>query len=382
MSTSPLTRRYDLDWLRVIAFGLLIFYHIGMFYVEWGWHVKSQYSSSDAHWLMRLLNPWRLSLLFFISGIAFRFFTDKKSTIHATAIRSYRLFLPIFFGMAVIVMPQAYYQLQYQNEIGMGMLEFWKIYLVGSEDYSVSIPTWNHLWYVVYLFVYGLFLAPLLTILKRFVNPVVERAIEVCFGYWISVLILVPIPFLIIRFTLTPHFPTTHDLVSDWANHANSLVFFFLGYFFAKNQTFWRAIDKALPTCLVSSLVLASVLTLVWLDWDTFSTTAPQWQLELARAGRVLYAWFVIAALLGLAQRFLNQKSKILTYLNRAIFPYYILHQTLIVIAGFHLTQLNLGAWTEFLSLLLITVFGCAAIEFLIRKTVILRPFLGLKFRS
>jgi glucans biosynthesis protein C len=27
------TRRYDLDWLRVIAFLLLIFYHIGMFYV-------------------------------------------------------------------------------------------------------------------------------------------------------------------------------------------------------------------------------------------------------------------------------------------------------------------------------------------------------------
>ena len=34
------TRRYDLDWLRVIAFGLLIFYHIGMFYVSWDFHVK------------------------------------------------------------------------------------------------------------------------------------------------------------------------------------------------------------------------------------------------------------------------------------------------------------------------------------------------------
>lgn len=35
------TRRYDLDWLRIIAFGLLIFYHIGMFYVSWDFHVKS-----------------------------------------------------------------------------------------------------------------------------------------------------------------------------------------------------------------------------------------------------------------------------------------------------------------------------------------------------
>ena len=35
------TRRHDLDWLRIIAFLLLIFYHIGMFYVPWEWHVKA-----------------------------------------------------------------------------------------------------------------------------------------------------------------------------------------------------------------------------------------------------------------------------------------------------------------------------------------------------
>ncbi len=26
-------RRHDLDWLRIIAFGLLVLYHVGMFYV-------------------------------------------------------------------------------------------------------------------------------------------------------------------------------------------------------------------------------------------------------------------------------------------------------------------------------------------------------------
>lgn len=45
MNTMTSTRRYDLDWLRVIAFGLLIFYHVGMYYVTWGWHVKSPYES-------------------------------------------------------------------------------------------------------------------------------------------------------------------------------------------------------------------------------------------------------------------------------------------------------------------------------------------------
>ena len=66
-------RRYDLDWLRIIAFGLLIFYHTGMFYVTWGWHVKSVHVGTGAEWAMMLLNPWRLALLFFISGVALRF---------------------------------------------------------------------------------------------------------------------------------------------------------------------------------------------------------------------------------------------------------------------------------------------------------------------
>ena len=34
-------RRHDIDALRVCAFGLLILFHIGMFYVPWDWHVKS-----------------------------------------------------------------------------------------------------------------------------------------------------------------------------------------------------------------------------------------------------------------------------------------------------------------------------------------------------
>ncbi len=34
-------RRYDLDWLRVCAFGLLILYHVGMVFVPWDFHIKT-----------------------------------------------------------------------------------------------------------------------------------------------------------------------------------------------------------------------------------------------------------------------------------------------------------------------------------------------------
>src|SRR5690554_3056190 len=68
------TRRHDIDALRVIAFGLLILYHVGMFYVaDWGWHIKSAYLAEWLQHPMLLLNRWRMSLLFLVSGLAVNF---------------------------------------------------------------------------------------------------------------------------------------------------------------------------------------------------------------------------------------------------------------------------------------------------------------------
>ena len=38
-------RRYDLDWIRICAFGVLVLYHVGMYYVTWDWHVNSPHAS-------------------------------------------------------------------------------------------------------------------------------------------------------------------------------------------------------------------------------------------------------------------------------------------------------------------------------------------------
>src|SRR5690606_30857762 len=116
ISVPQSTRRHDLDWLRVFAFGALIFYHIGMFYVTWGWHVKSDHASPFLEPAMSLLNPWRLALLFFISGVALRFAADARGFKALLPKRGARLFVPLAFGMLVLVVPQAYFELCYKGE--------------------------------------------------------------------------------------------------------------------------------------------------------------------------------------------------------------------------------------------------------------------------
>ena len=71
-------RRYDLDWLRIFAFGVLILYHVGMFYVTWDWYLKSRYSSAFLEPIMGL-TAGRLALLFFISGAALRLAMDRRA---------------------------------------------------------------------------------------------------------------------------------------------------------------------------------------------------------------------------------------------------------------------------------------------------------------
>ncbi|MEM7081748.1 MAG: acyltransferase family protein [Pseudomonadota bacterium] len=353
MNVPVTTRRYDLDWLRVIAFSLLILYHVGMFYVEWDWHIKSQYSSAAAHPLMLTLNPWRLALLFFISGVAIRFATDTLASRRQFALtRLSRLGLPILGGLFFVVVPQAYFQLVQAGEIEPGFAGFYPQYLSGG--FSIITPTWNHLWYVVYLLVYILIVLALLPILQALANGPVMRFVS-----WLSaarwrLLLLVPIPFIAVAFALSPRFPTTHALVDDWAHHGHRFTIFMIGYFVAKHTDFWRGIDRLLPTS-------ALVFLLLWVVWIV--EPVPEWLRPVAgqvyTVVEIVYAWASITLLLGLAQRYLAFDRPILRYLTGAVFCYYILHQTITIAVGYWLTPWSLGVWFEFALVLLATIVGC-----------------------
>jgi glucan biosynthesis protein C len=108
-TTHDLTaRRYDLDWVRIGAFLLLILYHVGMYYVTWDWHVKSPHASTAIEALMPLTSPWRLSLLFLVSGVATGYLLERQGVPKFLGRRSVRLLVPLVFGMLVIVPPQSY----------------------------------------------------------------------------------------------------------------------------------------------------------------------------------------------------------------------------------------------------------------------------------
>ena len=151
----PGPRHYGLDWLRIAAFGLLIFYHIGMVFSPWRWVIKAPVL---VDWLtvpMALLTPWRLPLLFAVSGYASRRLYEKSGSVRAfLASRNKRLLIPLAFGMVAIAPIEVWVRAQ-EGGYAQSLGHFWAVdYWRWGRFFGVDLPSWEHLWFVAYLWAY------------------------------------------------------------------------------------------------------------------------------------------------------------------------------------------------------------------------------------
>ena len=321
-------RRYDLDWVRVAAFFLLVLYHVGMYYVSWDWHVKSPHASETLEPLMMLTSPWRLSLLFLVSGVATAFLFGKRPAAFIGQ-RSWRLLLPLIFGMMVIVTPQVYYEVVENLPGGYrdGYLAFWGRYLQGDPTFCrdgdcLDVPTWNHLWFVAYLWIYTV------------------------------------IAWALLRFT-----PGAMDRVGGWLERRMSGI----------GVLVW-------PALVIAATGYGFIVWYFYFSGYSDDATPPPDALRMLQ--RVIWAvfqWTAIAAIFGFVRGIALTDSPALRYLREAVFPVYILHQTIIVILAHNAQPLGLRPLVEG-PLLVLATFGLSFAGFeLVRRVRWLRPLFGLK---
>ncbi|MFN7055862.1 MAG: acyltransferase family protein [Hyphomonas sp.] len=370
-------RRYDLDWLRIAAFALLTLYHCGMFYVSWDWHVKSSRASPLIEPLMLLANPWRLGLLFLISGAATRFMADKMPALPFLGARMRRLWPPLLLAIFVIVPPQSYYEIVEALGPGSPALEgFYQNYVTGTgawcdADGCLATPTYNHMWFVAYLILYTLALVTILPLLRRLPGQAMARLLS---GPGIF---LVPWLFLFLaRAWLFPIFGQTHDFREDWYLHTVYFGLFLLGFGIAKHQPFFEAAVRLRWPML--SLALSSWAIIQ--TWYTLRSDVPaDWELVFFRGIREAQAWSAMLAALGFFHRhFRDRDTPLRRTLSAAIFPFYLIHQTLIVIAGHYLDRLGLPIVIEAGVLIGLTALGCWLFYETGRRAGPLRIWIGL----
>ena len=377
MQTHPAPQRlYFLDWLRIGAFALLVLYHVGMYYVTWTWHVKSPDAGAALEPFMRLSSPWRLSLLFLISGAATSFMLLRDgATARWFGGRSKRLLLPLLFGMALIVPPQSYFEVVQQHGYAGSYLDFMRLYFTGYGGFCkgasncLVLPTWNHLWFVAYLFVYTALLWLLLRSWPRALDVIAAALARVLRGaawLWAPIALLA-----LLRIALLDRYPPTHALFGDWYLHAIYLGVFVVGAAWARDAHAWQRCAELRWPALLLALLAWGAMALVTLG-------APVWAPWPGRVAFAAMQWSAIVAAIGFARVHLNRDHRWRATLAESVFPVYIAHQTLIVLFAVGLRPLHWMPAIEGPMLAALTLATSFGVYLAVRRVPALRTVFGL----
>ena len=93
-----------------------------------------------------------------------------------------------------------------------------------------------------------------------------------------------------------------------------------------------------------------------------------------------VHIWCLILAILGFAKKHLNFSNRFLQYANQAVYPFYILHQTLIVVMGYFVVQLQIPLFIKMI-LLIVLCFATLVViyHWMIKPFILTRVLYGLK---
>lgn len=345
-----LPRRYDVDWLRVLALGLLIVFHVTLTFQPWaaatGFPQNEQLLEELVPFLS-LVAVWRIPILFLISGMGVGFAMQRRDWKELLKDRTVRILVPYLFGVALlgpvlgVALPHLGWEAEYTLQFG-------------------------HLWFLLNIFLYVLWLIGLLIYLKdnpdnaffRFVSRVIR---------WPLGPFLLAVPLVVEAWLVNPEFYSVYvDTAHGWLL---GLICFFTGFVLVSVQeAFWPAVARIRWAALAVAASLYLVRLLVF-------------DLQNEPSGLTAFesmSWML--AILGFGSRHLNRPSRSLARLSRAVYPVYIVHMPVQFAAAYLVLPLSLPAPVK-LILLLVGTFGISFFlyEYVLRRLKWIRPLFGMK---
>lgn len=372
------SRRHDIDALRFLVFSLLIVYHTAMLYLAGAdFHMKSSYLTETLHFPMVFINRWRMEIVFIISGVSCAMMTQTSGGAFLWR-RVQRLLLPLAFGLLVIIPVQPYCEGVSNGLVAPGYGQFLLDYFghhawpAGAFTGWKTSFTWNHLWYLVYLLLYTIVLVALQPLLIKM------RPLFTGLRGWRLLVLPALLPLAATVF-LKLRYPETHALVKDWYAHAIYFTMFVYGWWLSNDKGLWQELARLRW----HALLLAPCAFAVYLGFDlVHSEDLLTWASSGSWPMRNLYMWLAICAILGWSHTLLNRPYTWLAWARQAVYPWYILHQSAIVLLAYWLVPLKLGPVIEPILILAGTVAICWGLtSLLISKVHWLRPCFGLPAR-
>ena len=360
--------RYEfLDWLRVIAIFVLFFFHTGMLFVGWGFHIQNTEIIEGLQLPMDISHRLRMPLLFVIAGAGLWYASRRRTAGQVLKERTLRLLLPLLFGMLVIVPPQVYVERLFRDQWEGGYLQFYVERVLQFQPYPQGDFSWHHLWFIAYLFVYVPLLLPLVTWARR-----TQMTLKP--GVWIVALSL---PLGLNEAVLKPLYPESHDLINDWYLFNHYLLLTAYGLILARLANAWDWLAQSRNRLLAGSLAVTFVvLGLLETGLVRRDTAGDAFLANM-------FTWMWLLTVLAYGRRSLSFDNRFLRWAREASYPFYILHQTFILIVAYWVIAMPWSAWVKFWCVLIATFALCAlTYEGLVRRVNVLRLMFGMKTRE
>ena len=412
-------RRYDIDWLRVILFGLLIPFHvaIGVYWSTYGEDINPNitddpddrkeiaeegndytYDSVDPtsmflHWM----HQWRLAALFMISGMGTAFAFKRRSCKTFLTERLQRLLVPMFFGMWTvgfaggIITGSADLE---GNTVFDTLIAF--ILHVFLTSFVFWVPLFGkiialgHLWFLWNLFLYSLLCVPIFHIVQKNVDGTLATALRSIFTirFGLGIFILFPTLLAITELMFKPWFPGFIGIGYEWVWY---LAFFLFGYIcIISRDRYYEFLDTNRKAITLVTMLLTIAFVIIrlqqhedgvpymdggWIEQGIFHN-------EMTVLGCFIHsfhAWFWCLTIFAWGSHLLNKKSSSLTYLNQGVYPFYIVHMP-ITFAGLKIAkELNFTGIPAVIAGCLIVIIGCYIVFEGVSRTRITRYLFGIK---
>jgi len=413
--TTVKIRRYDIDWLRVILFGLLIPFHvaIGVYWSTYGAEINPNiddisdqeigavfveenndyttesvsFTSMILHWM----HQWRLAALFMISGMGTAFAFKSRTWKLFLKERCQRLLIPMFFGAwtmgfigSVILDPQS------SDPVGnflWGII--WRSLVFWIPIFGKLIAL-GHLWFLWNLFQYSLIMTPIFHYSSKYPDGDLVRFLQSFFSIpmGLGILLILPLILSISEIIFKPWFPGYIGVGYEWFWF---FVFFAFGYIciIAKEQ-YYDFLEK--QRIVITVITLFSTMAFIWLRLQQHDSGIPYvdggW-LEnnifhnemtiLACLIHSFHSWFWCLTIFSWGSKFLNKSSRHLSYLNQGVYPFYIVHMPL-TFAGLRLsTYLGLKNYPAVILSTLFVIITCWIFFELVRRSRVTRFLFGIK---
>ena len=364
-------RRYDVDWLRTLATGGIFLFHTARFFNNEDWHIKNNMSSEGATIFVAILVEWIMPLFFMLSALSVSYALTRRGNGQYLSERFQRLIIPLLFGIFTIIPPQVYIERITHGQFEGSFLQFLPHYFDGMYGFGGNFAWMGlHLWYLLMLFIFSLITLPLFRLLLK------SASIPNLFAFFHKpgMIFLLSIPIMLVELFVNtrPNGIGIHDF-GGWSP-LSYLVIFILGYLISLDPRFQQTLARHAWAALV--LAVVSIIS-GFLAVRYFHLSNRDELLAILR-GFDTWAWLV--AFMGLAARYLNFSNSFLKYASEASLPFYILHQSVIVIVAFFMVNLPLGVSMKY-PLLAIIAFAIimALYEGLVKRIKIFRCLFGMK---